>query len=276
MTRLWTQAAIVWEALREHVGPVERWRMATYRRREIAKKRREPRNLLNFESREYSEHGEDGILREIFARIGVTNQCFVECAVGDGVTNNTRALAEHHGWRGLWIEGHPGRARRAEELMRAWPVLVRSAVATRENFVATLQEAQTPEEFDLLSLDIDGNDYWLWKSLTTYTPRVVVIEYNASYRPGQHWVMSYDPAHVWRGSRHFGASLDALVALGQEKQYALVACDSSGVNAFFVRRELCGDRFCEADGGAAAHYVCPNVWGKYFWLTWQKSTGIPP
>ena len=150
--------------------------------------------------------------------------------------------------------------------VKAWPVSVRAVIVTAENFTGILHEAGVPRDFDLLSLDIDGNDFWVWKAFTGFSPRVVAIEYNASVPPGQPWVMPYDPQYAWRGSRRFGASLAALAALGREKGYALVGCDSSGVNAFFVRRDLCGAHFPAPEGGAAYHYVPPNVWGRYFWL----------
>lgn len=100
-----------------------------------------------------------------------------------------------------------------------------------------------PERFDLLSIDLDYNDYWIWKAIETYVPRVVVIEYNATPGPSESQVVEYDPYHRWDGTDHFGASLLALVRLGHLKGYELIGCDSKGVNAFFVRSDLVEDHF---------------------------------
>jgi hypothetical protein len=88
-------------------------------------------------------------------------------------------------------------------------------------------------------------DYWVWRALQRYSPRVVVIEYNATFPPPTDWVMAYDPAYRWNGVATSGASLQALERLGQAKGYALVGCALGGVNAFFVRRDLLAGHFAE-------------------------------
>jgi hypothetical protein len=104
--------------------------------------------------------------------------------------------------------------------------------------VATLfRDAGVPEEFALLSIDIDGNDYWVWKALDRFRPKVVVIEYNGFLPPPLSKVIPYDPDFQWSGTRYFGASLCALNKLAAERDYSLVYCERRGVNAFFVQRE---------------------------------------
>ena len=93
-------------------------------------------------------------------------------------------------------------------------------------------------EIDLLSIDIDYNDYWIWKAVTAVSPRVVVIEYNATLRPPMSLVVPYDPACMWDGTNYFGASLEALVRLGRDKGYRVVACNYTGVNAFLCATML--------------------------------------
>ena len=95
-----------------------------------------------------------------------------------------------------------------------------------------------PTEFDLLSIDIDGNDYWVWESLHVYKPRLVIIEYNSSYPPPQKMVIPYNPSFTWDGTDYFGASLTSLALLGTRLGYALLGTDSRGVNAFFIREDL--------------------------------------
>lgn len=97
-------------------------------------------------------------------------------------------------------------------------------------------------EIDLLSIDIDGNDYWVWKAMTAIRPRVVVIEYNSSFGPDRSVTVAYDPSFR-RYEKHpsglyYGASLQALNKLAAQKGYFLAGCDSAGVNAFFVRDDL--------------------------------------
>lgn len=95
----------------------------------------------------------------------------------------------------------------------------------------------------MLSIDIDGNDWHVWKSISVIKPRVVVIEYNGKFPPECDWVMPYDPSHLWDLSDRHGASLSALEKLGNEKGYQLVGTNMTGSNAFFVQKELAGDRF---------------------------------
>lgn len=109
---------------------------------------------------------------------------------------------------------------------------------TEENIQQLFHKYNVPKNFDLLSIDIDYNDYWVWKAITDYVPRVVVIEYNSSIPPTESKVVPYDPNASWDGTNYFGASLLALRNLGLSKGYTLVGCESRGVNAFFCKRDL--------------------------------------
>jgi len=109
---------------------------------------------------------------------------------------------------------------------------------TAENIQHLFQKYKVPKNFDLLSIDIDYNDYWVWNAIVDYFPRVVVIEYNSSIPPTESRVVPYDPNAKWDGTNYFGASLLALTNLGLSKGYDLVGCDSRGVNAFFVKSDL--------------------------------------
>ena len=109
---------------------------------------------------------------------------------------------------------------------------------TAENIEQLFHSADVPSEPTLISIDIDGNDYWVWKAIEQYRPRVFELEYNAVYPPGARWVMEYNPTHVWGGNSYHGASLESLFELGREKGYTLVACSLGGINAYFVRDDL--------------------------------------
>ena len=198
----------------------------------------------------YSQNGEDGILLQIFSRVGVTNRKFVEFGVGDGKECNTASLAIHFGWHGLLMEANEGdvatakRYYRARLGSRASAVRIVQSWVTAENINQTISRNGMEGEIDLLSIDIDGNDYWVWKAIDCIGPRVAVIEYNASlgHEP---ITVAYDP-NFDRYEKHpsgfyHGASLAALDKLAKTKGYVLVGCDSAGVNAFFVRREAAQD-----------------------------------
>lgn len=215
-----------------------------------------PGNLARFHHQVFSQHGEDGIIAEIVRRIGVTTRTFVECGVGNGLENNTVHLLQQ-GWRGAWVDGSEKLiggirttfARHIDE----GRLSVARALVTAENVEQVFSAVGVQSGLDLLSLDIDRNTYWVWKALTSIHPRVVVIEYNAQCPPPLDWVVDYHADRGWRGTSYFGASLSAYERLGREKGYALVGCSLNGVNAFFVREELCGDQF-DAPFTAAHHY----------------------
>jgi len=115
---------------------------------------------------------------------------------------------------------------------------IKNEKVTAENIQNLFQKYNIPNNFDLLSIDIDYNDYWVWKSIVDYSPRVVVIEFNSSIPVNASKVVPYDPDSQWDGTNYFGASLLALKNLGLEKGYTLVGCDSNGVNSFFCKTDL--------------------------------------
>jgi hypothetical protein len=198
-------------------------------RREVLQSGAPLRDLTRYERRIYSQNGEDGILQAIFTRVGTTNRYFVEFGARDGTQCNTRYLADHHGWRGLLLDDHyenPARALHRE-------------FVTAENINSLFTKYDVPTEFDLLSIDIDGNDLWVWNSIEArWRPRVLVIEYNSSTGPSASLTIPYDEQFCWDGTTYFGSSLQALCALAEHRGYALIACDSRGVNAFFVHADL--------------------------------------
>ena len=198
-------------------------------------------SVNGYERKIFSQNGEDGILREIFRRIGSPHRYFVEFGVEDGLECNSARLSRTLQWSGLLIEGDADKFRQLDANYRAFPAIKREhAFITRDNIAPIFSAARVPVEFDLLSIDIDGNDYYIWDALAGagYRPRVVVIEYNATRTPPERWVMRYNADHRWTGDGYWGASLASLEALGTTRGYALIGTDEKGVNAFFVRDDL--------------------------------------
>lgn len=210
--------------------------------------------LNAFEARAYSQAGQDGILARLLDLVGVESRAFVEFGVGDGSECNTANLAFTFGWSGLLMEIDAAAVERARRLYERLPVTVLEAAVTAEN-VDELIRAHGPADADVLSIDVDGADLWVWRAVDSLRPRVTVVEYNASFGPERSVTVPYRPvfdryAHHASGFYH-GASLAALAKVGAEKGYALVGCDSRGTDAFFVRRDLLRDGVEEVAPAAA-------------------------
>jgi hypothetical protein len=213
------------------------------------------------EARVFSQNGEDGIILYLFSRIGVTDRRFVEIGIEDGRECNTANLAINLGWSGLMIDHDAAGVDTARRRFAARPetaatVTVEQAHVTRENIDAILARHGVGKELDLLSIDIDGNDLWVWEAVNGVRPRIVVVEYNATFGPRRSVSVPYDPGFD-RMARHpsgwyHGASVTALARLGARKGYLLAGCDSNGVNAFFVREDCAG--------GAVAAVAPESAW----------------
>ncbi len=214
-----------------------------------------PKSLMRYGRKIYSQIDEDGIINEIFKRIGTTNKTFIEFGVGNGLANNTAALLLQ-GWSGLWIEASGNHVKSIKKnlchIAERGSLHVVEAFITRGNINSLISAHIDMPDIDLLSVDIDGNDFHVLNAITCVTPRVMVLEYNAKFAPPVAYCMDYDESHTWQGDDCFGASLTFL-----EKNlpnYRLVGCNISGVNAFFVRKDLVGELFLEPFT-AEFHYV---------------------
>lgn len=243
---------------------------------------REPGRLIAHGRKVYSQNDEDGITLEIFQRIGEGDRRFIEFGVQAGVECNT-ALLLMAGWSGLWLDGsdkYVAAARRYHAVaLGQGRLTIEKTFVTAENIDGLLGSwaggtADQPAGVDLLSIDIDGNDYWVWEAIAAVRPRVVIMEYNASYPPPIAFVAEYKADRVWDGGNYFGASLVSLEALGRAKGYALVGCNLSGANAFFVRE----DELTGADGQArfAAPFTAANHYEPPRYELSALPSGHPP
>lgn len=196
----------------------------------------------------YSQNDEDGIIEEIFNRVGTTNKVFIEFGVQNGLECNSHYLL-FKGWRGLWIDGGENCVKdiqgRFAPVLENGQLKVLRAFITRENINELFDACGFTGEIDLLSIDIDGNDWHVWQAINIVKPRVVVIEYNAKFPPNCDWKQAYNKRHLWDFSDWQGASLKSLELLGHELGYQLVGTNFTGVNAFFVRKDLARDLFIE-------------------------------
>ncbi len=215
-----------------------------------------PLSLMPHGRKMFSQNDEDGIIIEIFRRIGTTNQTFVEFGCGDGIENISYALL-FQGWNGLWIDGSP---KNINKIHKGLPKTIASgqlkvveSFITLDNINALISSNISDSEIDLLSVDLDGNDYFIWDAITCISPRVLIMEYNAKFIPPVRYCMEYDPKHQWDYTDHGGVSLQFIKEQAATKGYSLVGCCLAGANAFCVRNDLLGEKF-EAPYTAKKHY----------------------
>ncbi len=211
--------------------------------------------LEHFGYKAYSQNDEDGIIAEIFRRIGVASRRFVEFGVEDGRECNT-ALLLRQNWTGLWLEGSTKHVKTIyslyENMLKSGRLTVKNAFITKDNINSLIGDVYQGE-IDLLSIDIDGNDVHVWEAIKCVSPRVVVIEYNALYPADTEYIMPYDEKYISEFTDSFGASLKSISMRAEAMGYILVATNLTGSNAFFVRKDLAGEHFYKA-GDVAALY----------------------
>ncbi len=199
----------------------------------------------------FSSTWEDGILLYVFALIGMTNRKCVDIGAGGVDGSNVCNLLVHHGFSGLLIDGDAESLEVARRFYagrretKLFPPSIRAGFVTAENVSSICKERGFGGEIDLLCLDIDGVDYWIWKALTEVEPRVVVVEYQDILGPERSWTVPYRRDFevasypVNRERRNYcGASLRAFERLATSKGYRLVGCNRGGWNAFFVKEGL--------------------------------------
>ncbi len=205
------------------------------------------RLLRDAEFRVFSQWGEDGILQFLLSRVPIANRTFVEFGVGFYDEANTRFLLLCGGWSGLVIDLNEAAIRSVLESELAWryDLQARCAFVTRENVNELIAGSEIQGDIGLLSIDVDGNDYWVWKEIEVISPRIVICEYNSLFGPDHAITVPYDPAFDRTQAHHsnllFGASLGALCRLAAEKGYRFVGSNGAGVNAFFVREDVAGE-----------------------------------
>ncbi len=256
--------------IRDSLGALHKTEINSFRQSLLALPRySDPKRLLHAEAQVFSQNGEDGIIAEIFRRIGESDRFFVEVAAGTGLENNTANLLLQ-GWKGCWVEGNEILVRgiRTEfaDPLRTGALKLQETFITRENCAPVLASMNVPIEFDVLSLDIDRNTYHVWEALSAYRPRLVILEYNAAFPPSTPWIIDYEPMGVWNNSVLFGASLKSYELLGRRLGYELIGCDFTGSNTFFVRSDQKLDLFA-APFTAENHYEPP----RYTWSTRREA-----
>jgi hypothetical protein len=180
-------------------------------------------NLSKHERRGWAQAGEDGVLEHIFKAIGDGGRYCVEFGAGDGTAFSNTKQFRKNGWDALLLDGKP----RSDEVIKAW--------ITRENINSLFDQHDVPPTIDLLSIDIDGNDIWIWEAIRRKA-RVTIVEYNPRWPANVSKAIRYNPKHVWGKDAYYGASLLAMKKCGRKKLLRLIYYN--GLNAIFVPQEL--------------------------------------
>lgn len=192
----------------------------------------------------FSQHGEDGILQFLLERIPVDHKFIVEFGGYDGITwSNSRNLIANYDWSALIIEPNQKFYGLLENLYKNKSrITTINSFVTPENINRLFQQAGVPRDFDILSVDIDSADYYVWKAIQGFEPKIVVIEFNSSVPPDQHYIVDEVDAVRLGSTSRGGASIRAFHELGKSKDYVLVYSELIGGNLFFVH-ESCADAF---------------------------------
>lgn len=203
-------------------------------------------DIREAEFKVFSQFGDDGIVQYLVSHAEIEDDSFIEFGVADYTESNTRFLLVNDNWRGLVIDSGAKniRAIRREPLFWRHELLALHAFVTRENLNALIAASGIGPRPSVLSIDIDGNDYWGWEALEVVSPAIVVIEYNSLFGARRALTIPYqadfDRARAHYSGLFWGCSLRALGLLAERKGYAFVGCNRNGNNAYFVRKDRLG------------------------------------
>jgi len=200
--------------------------------------------LADAEFKVFSQWGEDGIIEWLVSRLPEIPQSFIEFGVEDYMEANTRFLLRNRNWRGLILDGSDKNMKRVRNSNIYWmhALTARSEFITCKNINHIISESGFSGDLGILSIDIDGNDYWVWKEINSVNPWIVIVEYNAVFGNERPLTIPYDElfqrtkAHA--SNLYFGASITAFDHLAKARGYTLLGSNRAGCNAFFLRNDL--------------------------------------
>lgn len=204
--------------------------------------------LTDAEFSVFSQFGDDGIIQYVISKLDINQEKFIEFGVENYIESNTRFLLENNNWSGMVIDSNKNNIEYIKNSLNYWryDLKVMCSFVTAENINNLIQDAGFEDDIGLLHIDIDGNDYWLWKAITVVKPVIVIVEYNSLFGVERSITIPYNPDFS-RFNKHYsglyaGASLKALCHLASEKGYKFIGTNSAGNNAYFIVLEQ-ADKF---------------------------------
>ncbi len=204
-------------------------------------------HIQDYEFKVFSQWGEDGIIQYLIDNVAIENDTFVEFGVENYKESNTRFLLVNNNWSGLVIDGDFQNVSfiRSDSIYWRHNLKAECAFITKDNINSLLKRNGISDDIGLLSVDIDGNDYWVWDSINVINPRIVVCEYNSLWGDTLSvttpYASDFSRTKAHYSNLYFGASITALTKLAKAKGYSLVGSNTVGNNLFFVRNDLLGD-----------------------------------
>lgn len=208
------------------------------------KKYKNIKSLEEVEFKVYSQWGDDGIIQYLVNKIDIPNKIFIEFGVQDYTESNTRFLLQNNNWSGLVMDGSEEAINfiKNDDIYWKYELIAKKAFITKDNINQLIEEYTKVKDIGLLSVDIDGNDYWVWEAIRCIEPRIVICEYNANFGSKKAMTVPYKDDFYRTSAHHsnlyFGASYKALILLGEKKGYSFIGCNSNGNNMFFVKQEF--------------------------------------
>jgi hypothetical protein len=194
----------------------------------------------------FSQWDEDGIIQYLINKLPIENETFIEFGVENYEESNTRFLMLNNNWQGMVLDGCGAdiRAIRKDPIYWQYDLQAKAAWITRENIDTLLSQSGFSPDVGLLSIDIDGNDYWIWEAIQSIRPRIVLVEYNGLFKLAPVAVPyrdDFDRTSAHHSNLYYGSSLAALHSLAKKKGYVLVGSNFWGHNAFFIRSDIAGE-----------------------------------
>jgi len=211
------------------------------------------KNIKKKEFKVFSQWGEDGIIDYLISNLDIENKTFIEFGVENYEESNTKFLLLNKNWHGFIMDSSTNNINyiKNSELYWKHSLTAVTSFVNKENINDLLKLSKFDKKIGLLSIDIDGNDYWVWQGIDTMEPSIVIIEYNSRLGIEKSYVVPYEKNFERKKANYsmiyYGASLKALVKLGKKKGYELVHCNEAGNNAFFVKKELLNDKIKSID-----------------------------
>ncbi len=213
--------------------------------------KRDIRSLEEVEFQVFSQWGDDGIIQWLIRNIDFPHRTFIEFGVEDYNESNTRFLLMNDNWSGLIMDGSEKQIGRIQKEQYYWrhELTAKAVFIDRDNIDGLIASSGFEREVGILSVDIDGNDYWVLKAIKSIDPVVLILEYNSVFGPDRAISVPYNPsfqrtqAHF--SNLYFGASLKAFHHLATQRGYAFIGCTGAGNNAYFVKRDRLNDQVKE-------------------------------